>query len=87
MTEERAIKHQQELAQRTNIGWWYGTGCEKCCSVYPKLIIGIGQDDSCRYECEVCGKKTKPYSMPWLAEEAWNNHEYDEKELKQFSLF
>lgn len=87
MTEDAAIKHQAELSKNYDLGFWYGTHCEKCCSVYPKLIIGIGQENLCRYECEVCGRKTKPFQMPWEAETAWNNHEYDEKELKQFSLF
>ena len=73
MTAEEAKKHQDQIAaDGWDLGFWYGTSCEKCCGVYPKLITGIMPNDLCRYECEVCGKKTEAYSMPWLAEEAWN---------------
>lgn len=27
-------------------------------------------------ECEVCGKRTEPFDMPWQSAEAWNNHEF-----------
>ena len=88
MTREDALKHQEELETHGyKLGWWYGVRCEKCCGVYPKLTIGIGTEDLCRYECEVCGKRTKPYRMPWEAEEAWNNHEYEAGVLYQLSLF
>jgi hypothetical protein len=73
MSPEEAKAHQEQLiADGWNIGFWYGTGCKKCCGVYPKFIIQIWPKDLCRYECEVCGKTTEPYRMIWEAEEAWN---------------
>ena len=73
MTAEEAIRKQNEIAEHFDLGFWYGVGCERCCGVFPKLIGGIGGAlDLCRYECEVCGKTTNVYEMPWLAEEAWN---------------
>ena len=78
MTAEEAKRHQDQLAED---GWslsnWYGTHCEKCCGVYPRMIGHIGSQDLCRYECEVCGKKTKAYDMPWQAEMAWNSGNFD----------
>lgn len=84
MTREQAIKHQSELAERFNLGFWYGVTCEKCCGVFPKIITGIMPKDRCRYECEVCGTTTEPKDMPWQAAEAWNRHEYV---MKQLTLF
>lgn len=73
MTGDEAKRHQDRIAaEGWALGFWYGTGCTKCCGVYPKLISGIAPNDLCRYECEVCGKTTEAYEMPWLAEEAWN---------------
>lgn len=86
MTAEEAKKHQEQLvSEGWTLDFWYGTKCEKCCDVFPKLITHIPPNDNCRYECEVCGKKTKAYSMPWLAEEAWNRGEFDEGD--QLRLF
>jgi len=78
MTAEEAKENQERIiAEGFSLGFWYGTKCEKCCGVYPKLITHLdGFDDNCRYECEVCGKKTAHYKMPWIAEEAWNNREF-----------
>ena len=74
MTAEEAKKHQDQLvAEGWDLGFWYGTNCTKCCGVYPKLDTHIAPNDDCRYRCEVCGKKTANYSMPWLARDAWNN--------------
>ena len=75
MTAEEAKKHQDQLvAEGWDLGFWYGTKCEKCCGVYPKFEnVYVSGEDLCRYECEVCGKKTAAYSMPWLARDAWNN--------------
>ena len=75
MTGEEAKRNQEQLeAEGWNLGFWYGTHCEKCCGVFPKLItnVYVNGEDLCRYECEVCGKKTEAFTMPWLAEEAWN---------------
>ena len=39
------------------------------------------------YQCEVCGKRTrKMYSMPWLAERAWNNGEVTEPQMNIFQF-
>lgn len=86
MTAQEAKSRQDNLAKHYNLGHWYGTNCEKCCGVYPKIIIGIGLKDDVRYECEVCGKRTEPKCMPWMAKEAWNNHEYEQTQV-QLSLF
>lgn len=73
MTAEEAKKHQNQLvAEGWDLGFWYGTNCTKCCGVFPKLDTHIAPNDDCRYRCEVCGKKTAAYSMPWLARDAWN---------------
>ena len=72
MTPEEAKKNQERLSRSYSIGYWYGTRCEKCCGVYPKLITGRGTKDLCFYECEVCGKRTRPCLMPWESEKEWN---------------
>lgn len=86
MTTEEAKKHQDQMeADGWPLQFWYGTNCTKCCGVYPKLITHIGgNDDLCRYECEVCGRKTAAYSMPWLAEQAWNNGEFETAQARLF---
>jgi hypothetical protein len=85
MTPEEAKKHQDRLtAEGWSPGFWYGTGCAKCCGVYPKLDTQIPPNDYCRYRCEVCGKRTAPYSMPWLARNAWNEGRF---EITQARLF
>ena len=77
MTKEEAKQNQDRIAEHFDLGFWYGTNCEKCCGVFPKLITGIGgYADQCRYECEVCGKKTEAYDMPWIAGEAWNKGQF-----------
>ena len=86
MTEKQALKHQTELAKHYNLAWWYGTDCKKCCSVYPRLEKTDTIRGECFYRCEVCGKRTKAYIMPWLARDAWNNNENAEG-LWQLSLF
>ena len=73
-TPDEAKRDQEKLAEHFNLSYWYGTHCQKCCGVYPKLIAGLnGFEDLCRYECEVCGKTTEAFSMPWLARDAWNS--------------
>ena len=84
MTREEAEANQTRLAEHFDLSFWYGTNCKKCCGVYPKLIVGIGPQDLCRYECEVCGTTTAAFKMPWLAEEAWNRGEFKLKQLKLF---
>lgn len=86
MTEQQAKANQDRIAAHYELGWWYGTRCRKCCEVFPKLMKTTTTHDQCYYECEVCGKKTKPFDMPWQSEKAWNNGEYV-KEMRQLSLF
>ena len=77
MTRAEAIAEQNRISEHFNLGWWYGTNCEKCCGVLPKFMTNGGTSDGrCFYRCDVCGKRTKQYQMPWMAEKAWNNHEY-----------
>lgn len=87
MTEQQAKANQGRIAEHYNLGWWYGVRCKKCCEVYPKFMTTDTTREKCYYECEVCHKKTKLFDMPWQAEEAWNNDEYDETVLRQLSLF
>jgi hypothetical protein len=87
MTKEDAKANQDRLAKDFDLGFWYGTNCEKCCGVYPKMEVE--GDLSCAdvfYVCEVCGRRTKGYVMPWQAQEAWNRHEY-KSICTQMSLF
>lgn len=76
MTADEAKKQQDEISKHWTLGFWYGTNCEKCCGVYPKLMSTNGFDDKCYYQCEVCGKRTEAMQMPWLSRDAWNRHEY-----------
>ena len=87
MTREDAIKNQAELAKHFNLGYWYGTGCKKCCDVYPKFHSSDGFDSYCWFECEVCGTRTEKAIMPWIAQEEWNAGKFSDKQLSQFSLF
>lgn len=84
MTAEEAKRNQDEIAKHFNLGWWYGTGCKKCCGVYPKFKTGGIQNLGCWYECEVCGRKTEPLSMPWIAEKEWNAGNVNEPQLSLF---
>ena len=87
MTAKEAKENQDRIeANGFDLGWWYGTRCQKCCGVYPKFMTSDGMNHACWFQCEVCGKRTKAQVMPWVAEEAWNNGEYVE-ELRQYSLF
>lgn len=83
MTAEEAKANQDRIAEHHDLGHWYGTRCEKCCGVYPKFRTKDTFDpQNAYYECEVCGKRTKLYTMPWLAEQAWNNHEYESDHIQ-----
>lgn len=84
MDRETARKKQEETAKHYNLAWWYGTNCTKCCGVFPRF--GIAGNDDCFYYCEVCGKKTEPHTMPWLAERAWNAGEFKD-EATQLTMF
>ena len=87
MIAKDAIENQARIAKHYDLGWWYGTKCKKCCGVYPKLMTKPTQDPkNCYYQCEVCGRRTALYTMPYLAEQAWNNDEVEHKAL-QMSLF
>ncbi len=86
MTPEEAKANQERIAENYNLGFWYGIHCAKCCGVYPKLITHVGGTnlDLCRYECEVCGKRTADFPMPWQAEEAWNRGEFQTMQGRLF---
>lgn len=85
MTIEEAKAKQAKIAQNYNLSWWYGTGCTKCCEVYPKAEFeGNLASQNIYYICEVCGKRTKGYEMPWLATEAWNRGEYMQGQIRMF---
>lgn len=86
MTREEVERKQADLAAKGyDLSHWYGTGCEKCCGVYPLFRVTDWQTSpGCWYECEVCGTRTDVYHMPWQAEEAWNRREYRAEQLKWF---
>ena len=84
MTPEEAKNNQERLSKHYNLGFWYGTKCEKCCGVFPKFMSTDGLESLCWYECEVCGKRTKKASMPWIVEEDWNSHRYEDGQIKMF---
>ena len=81
MTIEEARRNQDRLlSDGFSISFWYGTRCEKCCGVFPKAMKKDGNDPKdFYYQCEVCGKRTDTYTMPHLAEKAWNEHRYKEE--------
>ena len=82
MTSDEALKKQTDLAQHYDLRWWYGVNCAKCCGVYPRYITEA--NGGRRYECDVCGKTTEPKAMPKDAEEAWNNGEFIEGQVRMF---
>ncbi len=89
LTKEEAKAKQDEITKHGfKLGWWYGTDCKQCCGVYPKFMKTAGFDDKCYYECEVCGKKTDLYEMPWQAEKAWNEDRihYDNETISLFEV-
>lgn len=88
MTKEQAKKIQSSIQERGfDLSYWYGTDCKKCCEVFPKLMKAKKNDPvDVYYQCQVCGKRTVLFSMPWEARDAWNRDEtYGEK--TQYSLF
>lgn len=78
MIASEAKRVQDELAKHYDLSFWYGTNCKKCCGVFPKLFVTNPISGECYYKCEVCEKRTKLYSMPWLARDAWNNDEVED---------
>ena len=74
MTAAEAKANQERIAERFDLGHWYGTMLGKCCGVYPKAMsFGSSVSEMAYYQCEVCGKRTEPFEMPWQAREAWDN--------------
>ena len=84
MTREEAKAEQDRLSSMgIDLGWYFGTRCEKCCGVYPRFHDNGGTGrNTCWYECDVCGKRTELHVMPWVAEEAWNRHEYQTSQIR-----
>lgn len=80
MTREEAKRNQERLGDAA--GWYYATEAKKCCGVYPKLMRKRTNDPQDVYlQCEVCGKQTALFTMPWLAVAAWNDLHYEEQQL------
>lgn len=84
MTAEEAKRNQDEISKHYKLSYWYGTKCNKCCGVYPKLMATNGHNEMCWYECEVCGTKVEPQSMPWIAEREWNAGHFVQKQISFF---
>ena len=89
MTKEEAKANQDRIAKHYKLCWWYGTNCRKCCGVYPKIVVRhIDNPKDVHMECEVCGRKTSEHTMPYLAEEEWNEHFEELKvPMQQMNLF
>jgi len=84
MTQEEAAAKQVEISKNYDLSFWYGTGCDRCCGVFPKFMTTDTMNPMCWYECEVCGKRTEPQPMPWLAKAAWNKGQFLEKQIRMF---
>lgn len=79
MTQKEAQDQQQMLQIKGfNLGWWFGTDCEKCCGVFPRLVRRDVNDKyhDTAYKCDVCGKQSEWLGMPWQARDAWNSHRF-----------
>ena len=77
MTAEAAKANQDRLKSLGyDLAWWYGTRCKKCCGVFPKFMTSDGMNHTCWFQCEVCGRRTEPQKMPWIAEKVWNKGEF-----------
>lgn len=76
--QEKIAEYKRREIFGWNLGWWYGTKCEKCCGFFPELCHRNTNDKNhdTYYRCIACGKQTDYFSMPWVAAEAWNKHEY-----------
>ena len=71
------LDEQMSLAKRgADLGWYYGTKCEKCCGVFPKFFTEETFAAKGFYVCMVCGKESRHRSMAHLARESWNNGEF-----------
>lgn len=86
MTREEAKANQDRIvSDGFDLGWYYGTDCEKCCGVFPKFSTEYNISGGyCFYECEVCGKRTDAFPMPWQAVKAWNGHEWRAGQTRWF---
>jgi len=79
MTQREAILEQKMMQIKgINLGWYFGTDCEKCCDVYPRLVHRNVTDKyhDTAYKCDVCGKQTEWTCWSSTARDAWNKHEY-----------
>lgn len=84
MTAEEAKAKQEEIAKHFDLHFWYGTWCKKCCGVYPKLMTEDNFRGWCWYECEVCGTRTEPQVMPWVARDEWNEGHFMPTQMTLF---
>ena len=88
MTKSEAVREQRMLELGGwDLGWYFGTDCEKCCDVYPRFhTSGTNANKDCWYECDVCGKRTDLHEMPWVARDAWNKHQFKNNQ-QQLTIF
>lgn len=84
MTREEAAAEQERIAKDYDLSYWYGTDCEKCCGVYPRFHQSMANGIGCFYQCDVCGKRTEPQPMPWVARDEWNAGNYAEEQISFF---
>jgi len=79
MTQQEAVMEQKLMQIKgMNLAWYFGTDCEKCCEVYPRLVKRNVTDKyhDTAYRCDVCGKQTEWSGLISQARDAWNNHQY-----------
>ena len=75
---DRRLLDQRELAEAGfDIAWWFGVKCDKCCDLFPRLIVEDTSRALCWYECDECGRRTGRFEMPWQAQDAWNRGEFE----------
>ncbi len=75
-SKEEEKSEQERISRNYDLSYWYGTGCEKCCGVYPKFYTDQDFSAYGYYVCMVCGKESTHHPMTWQAKDAWNKHEY-----------
>ena len=85
MTKEEAKAIQDGLKEKGfDLGFWYGTGCAKCCDVFPELVVPNVLYGGVYFQCPVCGKRTEERPMPWVSAEAWNRGEFVDEQIRMF---
>lgn len=85
-SQNQAQNEQADLINKgMNLGWWFGTNCKKCHGVYPKIMNeGNTTNERVYFICEVCGKRTEGFQMPWIAEKEWNAGKFKQEQIRMW---